>query len=98
MGEELPSHLCTSPGRMEKIATRINLSISLLGRALISKQAVTSQLHTVIFSSDCQWVALYDIKHSLGFPGGAVVKSPPTNAGDTGSSPGPGRSHMPRSN
>ena len=34
----------------------------------------------------------------LGFPGGAVVKNLPANAGDTGSSPGPGRSHMPRSN
>ena len=33
-----------------------------------------------------------------GFPGGAVVKNPPANAGDTGSSPGPGRSHMTRSN
>ena len=33
-----------------------------------------------------------------GFPGGAVVKNPPANAGDTGLSPGPGRSHMPRSN
>ena len=32
-----------------------------------------------------------------GFPGGTVVKNPPANAGDTGSSPGPGRSHMPRS-
>ena len=32
------------------------------------------------------------------FPGGAVVKNSPANAGDTGSSPGPGRSHMPRSN
>ena len=32
------------------------------------------------------------------FPGGAVVKNPPANEGDTGSSPGPGRSHMPRSN
>ena len=31
-----------------------------------------------------------------GFPGGAVVKNLPANAGDTGSSPGPGRSHMPR--
>ena len=30
-----------------------------------------------------------------GFPGGAVVKNPPANAGDTGSSPGLGRSHMP---
>ena len=34
----------------------------------------------------------------LGFPGGAVVKIPPANAGDTGSIPGLGRSHMPRSN
>ena len=32
------------------------------------------------------------------FPGGAVVKNPPANAGDTGSSPGLGRSHVPRSN
>ena len=32
------------------------------------------------------------------FPGGPVVKDPPANAGDTGSIPGPGRSHMPRSN
>ena len=31
----------------------------------------------------------------LGFPGGAVVKNLPTNAGDMGSSPGLGRSHMP---
>ena len=35
---------------------------------------------------------------SQGFPGGAVVESLPANAGDTGSSPGLGRSHMPRSN
>ena len=32
------------------------------------------------------------------FPCGTVVKNPPANAGDTGSSPGPGRSHMPQSN
>ena len=32
------------------------------------------------------------------FPGGTVVKNLPANAGDTGSSPGPGRSHMPQSN
>ena len=32
------------------------------------------------------------------FPGGAVVENPPANAGDMGSIPGPGRSHMPRSN
>ena len=34
----------------------------------------------------------------LGFPGGAVVENLPADAGDTGSSPGLGRSHMPRSN
>ena len=33
-----------------------------------------------------------------GFPGGAVVRNLPANAGDTGSSPGLGRSHMPWSN
>ena len=33
-----------------------------------------------------------------GFPGGAVVENLPANAGDTGSSPGLGGSHMPWSN
>ena len=33
-----------------------------------------------------------------GFPGGTVVKNPPAHAGDTGSIPGQGRSHMLRSN
>ena len=39
-----------------------------------------------------------EIKFILGFPGGAVVENLPANAGNTGSSPGLGRSHMPRSN
>ena len=34
----------------------------------------------------------------LGFPGGAVLKNLPASAGDTGSIPGLGRSHMPWSN
>ena len=37
-------------------------------------------------------------KREKGFPGGTVVENLPANAGDTGSSPGLGRSHMPRSN
>ena len=38
------------------------------------------------------------IKRKTGdFPGGAVVGNPPAGAGDTGSSPGPGGSRMPRS-
>ena len=41
----------------------------------------------------------FRLKNSiLGFPGGAVVENLPANAGDMGSSPGLGRSHMPRSN
>ena len=41
-----------------------------------------------------QWLRL----HASDFPGGAVVKNPPANAGDMGLSPGPGRSHMLQSN
>ena len=37
-------------------------------------------------------------KKNGGFPGGTVVENLPANAGDTGSSPGLGRSHMPWSN
>ena len=36
--------------------------------------------------------------NSWGFPGGAVVENLPANAGNTGSSPGLRRSHMPQSN
>ena len=36
-------------------------------------------------------------KKKKGFPGGAVVDNLPANAGDTGSSPGLGGSHMLRS-
>ena len=42
--------------------------------------------------------SLWNKKAPQGFPGGTVVKNPPANAGDTGSSPGPGRPHVPRSN
>ena len=37
-------------------------------------------------------------KNHGGFPGGSVVKNPPTSVGDTGSIPGPGRFHMLQSN
>ena len=37
-------------------------------------------------------------KDVWGFPRGAVVENLPAKAGDMGSSPGLGRSHMPRSN
>ena len=37
-------------------------------------------------------------KEAQDFPGGTVVKNPPANAGDMGSSPSLGRFHMSRSN
>ena len=54
--------------------------------------------------SDRERQISYDITHMWNltfkkdtngdFPGGTVVKNPPANAGDVGSSPGPGRCHM----
>ena len=43
-------------------------------------------------------ITLIQKPKTLDFPGGTVVKNLPTNVGDTGSSPGLGRSHMPQSN
>ena len=41
---------------------------------------------------------LHTLRFPGGFPGGAVVKNPPANAGGTGLIPGPGRFHMLQSN
>ena len=65
-----------------------------------------------VFSQMCFWGWLADISNTItileqainyktirqDFAGGAVVKNLPAKAGDTGSIPGPGRSHMLRSN
>ena len=41
------------------------------------------------------WLLHSKIKSGTqGFPGGTVFKNPPANAGDMGSTPGPGTSHM----
>ena len=48
-----------------------------------------TQIHLLIFQSKTL---------IMDFPGGAMVKNPPVNVADTGSSPGPGRSPMPWSN
>ena len=44
------------------------------------------------------YMEMFKTNISVGFPGGPVIKKPPAVAGDTGSVPGPGRSHMPQSN
>ena len=66
----------------------------------------TSEVQTTI-SAVCTWPG-YLSSMCLGFliskvrirdfPGGTVVKNSPANAGDMGSIPGLGRSHIPRSN
>ena len=52
-----------------------------------------NKAQTVLSEKSNRRIKQYD----TGFPGGAVVENLPANAGDTGSSPGLGRSHMPRS-
>ena len=54
----------------------------------------TALLRTCYFT-DCTTVLEPKSSTEQGFPGGAVVKNLPASAGDTGASPGLGRSHMP---
>ena len=61
--------------------------ISLLSLSFLKNFTATSNLYYIF---PCY-------KNAWGFPGGAAVENPPANAGDTGSSPGLGRSHVPRS-
>ena len=59
---------------------------------LVSIQFKEILLDRILFPGhpiDC-W-SLYLANQMLGFPGDAVVKNPPANAGDTGSIPGSGR-------
>ena len=57
----------------------------------------TQVAHRSFISIRSQRLLYYIKKQDLGFPGGAVVKNPPANAGDMGLSPGPEISHMLRS-
>ena len=57
----------------------------------------TSVLILALSTDHDIWLSWFKLL-SEGFPGGAVVKNLPANAGDTGSSPGPGWSHMLQSN
>ena len=48
-------------------------------------------------SLDYEASLIYSEVSRQDFPGSTVVKNPPANAGDTGLSPGLGRSHMSQS-
>ena len=63
-----------------------------------SNKIIRLILKTWIIQDSLNKLVLTVLKIHQGFPGGAVVESLTANAGDTGSSPGLGGSHMPRSN
>ena len=64
----------------------------------ISNETDLSCLPDPEFKKEVMKILMELRKAIEGFPDGTVVKNPPANAGDTGSSPGLGRSHMPRNN
>ena len=73
--------------------------ITLPGKLYRQAKAKRIQHHQTSSTTNAKGTSLSGKqKKKRDFPGGAVVKNPPANAGDTGSSPGPGRSHMPWSN
>ena len=68
---------------------RITMDSRLSDEGKCDQQSVDSDEIKCIFQGQ--------IRKIQGFPGGAVVESLPANAGHTGSNPGLGGSHMPRS-
>ena len=56
-------------------------------------------LHSPVdgYSSCLQFLPITSKATTQDFPGVTVVKNPPANAGDIGSTPGPGRFHTPQS-
>ena len=64
------------------------------GRNVLQPHARKRESAFHLFQAKCKRLSKI---YPMGFPGGAVVESLPANAGDTGSSPGLGRYHMPRS-
>ena len=63
-------------------------------------KALNTQCQCEDYATKAEYLETTDhltYKNPQGFPGGSVVKNPPANAGDTGSIPDLGRSHMPQS-
>ena len=65
---------------------------------ILSTDAHTKKAFTKLFHDKTSQEVVYRKHVSQVFPGGPEVKNLPANAGDMGSFPDPGSSHMPRSN
>ena len=72
-------------GNSEKITNKRKIILEMKAKL----EGIQEQVNTINYTVR---------KTKWGFPGGTVVRNPPANSGDAGSSSGPGRSHMPRSN
>ena len=70
-------------------------------RKIQSMKEIINKLHTIKMKNSCSVkdnIKRIRKSQNRDFPHGTVVKNPPANAGDMGSIPGPGRSHIPWSN
>ena len=73
--------------------TKIKFKEKIL-KAAREKQKITYNGIHIRSSADFSVETLQARREWWDFPGGAMVENPPATAGDTGSSPGPGRSHV----
>ena len=76
-------------GKQTPLPDQRSFQVTLQRGLVIGKGVIVA-----VFANNLSHTSMVFKSVSGGFPGGTVVKNPPANAGDTGSSPGPGRSHM----
>ena len=84
--------MCSSDLNCKKIKDPVRKQAKSSTNVLPKRLCRWKQAHEKVFNWEMQ------IKVTGDLPGGAVVKNLPASAGDTGSSPGPGRSHILQSN
>ena len=89
MGKEIATQVQEAQG----VPYRINPRRNTLPHIVI-KLVKIKEKEKLLKAASEKWQIIY----KGGFPGGAVVEKLPANAGDMGSSPGLGGSHMPWSN